>query len=305
MFRKTVVVILAVCIVALSGCSLVTAPAGDSVIATSFYPVYIFTLNLVDGIDGVTVMCMAEQSVGCLHDYTITAKDARIIDDADVLVINGAGMELFVEDIYTSAENLTVIDSSEGVELLCGDSHEGHDHHDHEGHSHEYNSHIWMSVGNAKVQVTNIKNGLIEKFPQFKEKIESNYDDYMMRLDALAEDIDEVSQYVNDKPVMTFHDAYAYLAEDMGFHVVSTVESGEGGEPSAMELASLSDEINEHGVKALFIEPDYSGSAAEILFRETGVEIYTLNPVIKGDAVKTAYEDIMRKNIESIVEAVK
>ena len=302
MFRKTIAVILAVCILAMAGCSQTAAPEADNVIAASFYPVYIFTLNLVDGIDGVAVMCMAEQSVGCLHDYTITAKDAKIIDDADVLVINGAGMELFVEDIYSSAENLAVIDSSEGITLLCGESDEGHDH---EGHSHEYNSHVWMSVGNVKIQVTNIKNGLVEKFPQYKEKIESNYDDYMMRLDALAEDINDASQYVSDKPVMTFHDAYAYLAEDMGFHVVGTVESGEGGEPSAMELASLTDEINDHGVNALFIEPDYSGSAAEILSRETGVGVYTLNPVIKGDAVKTAYEDIMRENIESIVEAVK
>lgn len=304
MFRKTVAVILVACIVAMSGCSQTAAPAGENIIAASFYPVYIFTLNLVNGIEDVTVECMAEQAVGCLHDYTITAKDAKIINDATVLVINGAGMELFAEDIYDSADGLTVIDSSEGVTLLCGDSHADHDH-EHGDHSHEQNSHIWMSVDNAVIQVTNIKNGLIEKFPQYKEQIESNYTDYISRLDLLAQEIDEASQYVTEKPVMTFHDAYAYLAEDMGFHIAGTVESGEGGEPSALELAQLSDEITEHNVKALFIEPHYSGSAAEILSRETGVSVYTLNPVIKGDAVLTAYEDIMRDNIESIVEAVR
>lgn len=304
MFRKTVAIILIACIVALSGCSQTAAPADENIIAASFYPVYIFTLNLVNGIEGLTVKCMAEQSVGCLHDYTITAKDAKIIDDAAVLVINGAGMELFAEDIYNSADGLSVIDSSEGIELICGDSHGEHDH-DHGDHSHEGNSHIWMSVDNAKIQVTNIKDGLVEKFPQYKEQIESNYNDYISRLELLMQEIEDASRYVSEKPVMTFHDAYAYLAEDMGFHVAGTVESGEGGEPSAMELAQLSDEITEHNVKALFIEPDYSGSAAEILSRETGVGIYTLNPVIKGDAVLTAYEDIMRENIESIVEAVR
>ncbi len=302
MFRKTIVIVLAVCIVAMSGCSLTSAPEGN-VIAASFYPVYIFTLNLVDGIDDVTVMCLAEQNTGCLHDYTLTAKDARIIDDADVLVINGAGMELFAEDIYESAEDLTVIDSSVGVELLCSGSgsHEGHDH---EGHSHEENSHIWLSVENAKIQVGNIKDGLIRAYPQHKEQIEKNYSDYISRLDKLSEEIKTASQYVKDAPVMSFHDAYGYLAEDMGFHITDTVESGEGGEPSAKELAHLSDEIAEHNVKALFTEPDYTGSAAEIISRETGVKVYTLNPVTKGDAVKTAYEDIMRDNIKVIVEAV-
>ena len=303
MFRKAIVIVLAVSILAMSGCSLISVPEGN-VIATSFYPVYIFTLNLVDGIDDATVMCLAEQNTGCLHDYTITAKDARIIDDADVLVINGAGMELFVEDLYESHEELPIIDSSEGVELLCGESH-GHEAHDHEGHSHEQNSHIWMSVENAKIQVKNIKDGLIEVFPQYKEQIEKNYDAYIVRLEALSEDIAVASQQEKDVPVMTFHDAYSYLAGDMGFHITDTVESGEGGEPSARELAHLSDEINEHKVRALFIEPDYSGSAAEILSRETGVRVYTLNPVTKGDAELTAYEDIMRDNVKIILEAVK
>ena len=303
MFRKAIVIVLAVSILAMSGCSLISVPEGN-VIATSFYPVYIFTLNLVEGIDDATVMCLAEQNTGCLHDYTITAKDARIIDDADVLVINGAGMELFVEDLYESHEELPIIDSSEGVKLLCGESHD-HEAHDHEGHSHEQNSHIWMSVENAKIQVKNIKDGLIEVFPQYKEQIEKNYDAYIVRLGALSEDIAVASQQVKDVPVMTFHDAYSYLAGDMGFHITDTVESGEGGEPSARELAHLSDEINEHKVRALFIEPDYSGSAAEILSRETGVRVYTLNPVTKGDAELTAYEDIMRDNVKIILEAVK
>lgn len=301
MLRKSIVIVLVLCIVAMSGCSLISSLEGN-VIATSFYPVYIFTLNLVDGIDDATVMCLAEQNSGCLHDYTITAKDARIIDDADVLIINGAGMELFVEDLYESHKELVIIDSSEGVETFCGDSHEGHEH---EGHSHEQNAHIWMSVENAKKQVENIKNGLIREFPQYKEQIEKNYDSYIARLDSLSEDIAAASEQVKDVPVMTFHDAYSYLARDMGFHIVDTVESGEGGEPSARELAHLADEITEHSVKALFIEPDYSGSAAEILSRETGVSVYTLNPVTKGDAVLTAYEDIMRNNIKIIVEAVK
>ena len=65
------------------------------------------------------------------------------------------------------------------------------------------------------------------------------------------------------------------------------------------------DIIEKHNVNVLFIEPDYKGSSAEILSNETGARILTLNPVIKGDVSLTAYEDIMRENLETILKAVK
>ena len=70
-------------------------------------------------------------------------------------------------------------------------------------------------------------------------------------------------------------------------------------------MAALSSEISEHSVKAMFIEPNYEGSAASILSAETGVDVYTINPVLSGSDVKTAYEDIMRQNIKIILKAVK
>lgn len=298
-------VILIIALVILSGCSMQPQKSQDIVIAASFYPVYIFTLNLVEGIDGVEVMCMAEQNIGCLHDYTLTAKDAKIADDADVLVINGAGMELFIQDIYDTVGDISVIDSSEGIELICSGGHDHHHEGEHEGHSHEHNSHIWMSVDNAKVQVGNIKNGLVERYPQFADQIEANYSEYMLRLDELSQDIENASATVEDAHVMSFHDAYAYIANDLGFHIVGTVENGDGGEPSAKELAALTEKIRDHKVKALFVEPDNSGSAAEILSAETGVKVYTLNPVTSGNGTLTSYEDVMRSNINTILEAVR
>ena len=95
-------------------------------LVTSFYPVYIFTLNIVNGIDEFEVACMAEQNTGCLHDYQILSRDAKLIADADVFIINGAGMETFLEDVYMSNENLKIVDSSKGVTLIenCDEHHE-------------------------------------------------------------------------------------------------------------------------------------------------------------------------------------
>lgn len=296
----------------LSGCVPASTHNGKSnVIAASFYPVYIFTLNITHGVGDLSVECMAEQNVGCLHDYRLTAKDAKLLNDAEVLVTNGAGMESFVHDLSDTAENIYIIDSSQGIELLCDeDGHHAHeeDHDEAEqahNHNHSENAHIWMSVDNAKKQVSSIADGLATVYPQYKEDFFKNRDMYIERLDALQGEMVKASLQIKDKPVITFHNAYAYMAQDMGFHIVTTIESDHGGEPSAKRLAELSSAIKEQDVKALFTEPDYQGSAATILSDETGVEVYTLNPILKGESKETAYEDIMRHNIEIILKAVK
>ncbi len=309
--KKILAVAVGMAMLLLSGC--VPASTNDNksnIIATSFYPVYVFTLNITDGVEGLTVECMAEQNTGCLHDYTLTAKDAKLLNDADVLVINGAGMEGFVHDLSNTAGDIRIVDSSQGIELLCGaDGHSADEEHREEEHNHSHehseNAHIWMSVENAKKQVSSIADGLAQAYPQYKDKLLENRDMYLERLTALQGEMTEASSQIKDKSVITFHNAYDYLAQDMGFHIVATIESDHGGEPSAKELAELSVTIKEHGVKALFTEPNYQGSAATILSAETGVEVYTLNPVLDGEDTKTAYEDIMRENIEIILKAVK
>lgn len=309
-FKRILAVAVGVAVLLLSGCAPATTHSGKSkVIAASFYPVYIFTLNIIDGVDDLSVECMAEQNVGCLHDYTLTAKDAKLLNDADVLVTNGAGMEAFVQDLSETAENIYIIDSSQGIATLCDEhSHETeeseHDEAEH-SHQHEENAHLWMSVGNAKSQVANIAEGLARVYPEYKDQLFRNRDLYVERLTLLQGEIENASEQVKDKPVVAFHNAYAYLAQDMGFHIAETIESDHGGEPSAKRLAELSAHIEEQSVRALFIEPNYQGSAAAILSAETGVEIYTLNPILNGADSLTAYEDIMSENIEIILKAVK
>ena len=300
--KKILCVFLVLCVLFLNACT-GDAPQQKSkiTVATSFYPVYIFTLNLLNGIDEIEVACMAEQSVGCLHDYTLTAKDSKLLSDAKVLVINGAGMEGFIQDALQSVENLKVIDSSDNIELICTEEH----HHEEEHNHHHENSHIWLSVGNAKKQVENIKNGLVKEFPAYRETIEENYSDYIKRLSTLETERETVLSVAKELEVISFHGAFEYLAEDLGIHISATIESDEGYEPSAKELAGISDKMKNDNIKALFVAPDYSGSSAEILGRETNAEIYVLNPIISGEEKLTAYEDTMNENYKIILKAVK
>ncbi len=302
--KKVTVFILVAALLLLTGCGARGERQSDEkTVAASFYPVYIFTLNLLDGIDGVKVECMAEQTVGCLHDYNLLAGDVRLLSDADAFVINGAGMEMFITDVYRNVEGLQIIDSSTGIELLCGGC-EHEEHEEHEGHDHENNAHIWLSVKNALKQVENIKNGLIEIFPEYESRITENYENYSARLNALYGELKAAAASLEGVSVISFHEAYVYMADELGLTILDSIESDEGGEPSAKELAALCDEIKEHNVKALFTEPQYNGSAAEILAAETGAKIFVLNPVVSGESELTAYEDIMKENIETIKKAV-
>lgn len=272
-------------------------------LVASFYPIYIFTLNIVDGIDEIQVQCMAEQNIGCLHDYQLLSRDAKLISDADAFIVNGAGMEAFLEDVYRSVENLNVIDSSVNVELLenCDEHHEKHNHSgEHHDHNHSVNSHIWMSPENAKKQVSNIAEKLIELYPQYEEQINKNKADYILRIENLQTRLKESTKELQNKNIITFHESYDYLADEFSLNIVATVESHEGGEPSAKGLAELTEVIEKYNVSYLFVEPGYKGSAAEILKNETGVEICVLNPVLTGDGSLTSYEDIMEKNLKAV-----
>lgn len=304
--KKLICVLLAVVII-VAGCCSCGAPLHKEngyVLVASFYPIYIFTANLVDGIDDFRVESLAQQNVGCLHDYSLTAKDVKLLDDADLFVMNGAGMETFMEDVFEGVDGLKVVDSSEGIEVLCNHKHhEGAEESSH--HHHGENSHIWLSVKNAKKQIENIKNGIIENFPQYEDEINENFEKYLLRLAELEKARDEFSEQVKGKKAVSFHGAYEYLAAETGFVISETIETDDGGEPSAKELAELSELIKNEKIKALLTEPEYEGSAAEILARETGAEIYELNPVISGDRSLTAYEDTMKKNYETILKAVK
>ena len=86
--------------------------ASAETVVTSFYPVWLMALNLTEGIDGITVANLAEPATGCLHDYTLQNSDMVTLSKADVLLINGAGMEAFLPVVTGAYPDLPVVDAS-------------------------------------------------------------------------------------------------------------------------------------------------------------------------------------------------
>lgn len=285
-----------------SGCAAQTD--GQKVIVTSFYPMYILTQNVAAGIDGVTVQNMAEQNVGCLHDYQLQTRDMVTLEGADALVINGGGMEQFMDKVMTLREDLPVINASEGIEMLPSVSE--HDHDDHDDHDHEgevMNAHVWLDPSLAMVQVRNIAEGLANADPDHADAYRSNAEAYILKLEQLKADIAEQLAPYAGREIITFHEAFTYFAEAFGLHVAGVIATEPGEEPSTRDIADTCDLVNTLGIRTLFVEPQYPQKAAQTIARETGASIYTLDPCVSGDGSMESYENIMRENARVLTEA--
>lgn len=276
-------------------------------ILTSFYPMYLLTANVAGGIDGVEVENMAEQNVGCLHDYALRTGDMRLISSADVVVINGAGMESFVDRVIGDMGK-PVIDASAGIELIGDDGHDEdeHDDDDHDGHDHgDVNAHIWMSPRQAILQVENIAAGLIEADPAHAQSYRANAERYKERLRALDAEVSALLEGAAGARIVTSHPAFEYLARDYGIEIVASLGQEPGEMPRTREMAELVDTVREMGISALFVEKAYAEKAAWVLARETGIAIYTLDSLTSGELSAEAYETGILADARTLKEALE
>ena len=263
-------------------------------IVTSFYPMYLATINITDGVNGVEVYNMTKPQTGCLHDYQLMTEDVKTLEKADAFVINGAGMEDFMDKVTEQQKKLKVIDASRGIELI----------HDDEGD----NPHVWLSVTDAIQQVRNIADQLKEADPAHADAYEKNAAAYIEKLTALKSEMHAALDNVPHKDIVTFHEAFPYFAKEFNLNIIGVVEREPGTEPTPTELQETIEQVNALPSKVLFTEPQYSPAAAETIARETGAKIYTLDPVVTGEATpaaKNAYIDMMKANMKVLQEALQ
>ena len=286
------------------GCSPKAEPAQ---VAATTLPVYEFTARLCQGTP-VTVTRLVTEEVSCLHDYSLNVKQVKAAEAAEVIVISGAGLEEFLDDLLTGRN---VIDASTGIDLLCPEEthahdHEGeeaHDHHSHEedGHHHDQDPHIWLSPVNARKMAENICLGLIHQYPAYRDTFRENLAELEEKLVALQNYGDEALSGLTCREIITFHDGFAYFADSFDLTILEAVEEESGSEASAKELIHLIEEVDHHGLPAIFTEKSGSVSAASIIARETGCGSYQLDMAMAGDS----YFDAMYHNIDTLKEALE
>ena len=290
-------------------------------IVTSFYPMYIATLNIVDGVQEVEVSNLTENQTGCVHDYQLTTEDMRCINQADIAVINGGDMEIFLEDVLSSRPEIKVIRASEGLQLLEGHSHtheeeehEDEDHedsheevheevHEEEEHKHEHggvNGHVWMNMNLYQEQIATIALRLSEYDPEHALIYQANAERYLEDIKALQLEYKQLEELTRGQEIIIFHDAFAYFAQQYGMEVVHIVNTDSESALSAGEIAGVIDEIRLHHVQYLFSEEQYQPEIANRIATETNAKVYVLNSLVTGKDDKDSYLNGMRQNLEEL-----
>ncbi len=289
---KKLLAVLCACCLVLSA-AFPAAAEGKNVVV-SFYPLHIFTMNVIGDIPGISLSRLSSNQTGCLHDYQLVTGDMVTLSNADLFLINGAGMEGFLETAAEAFPELRTVSCSEGIDLIKND----------EGAETEYNAHVWLDPGNAIIMVKNIRDALIDLAPEYRERLEENADNYILRLQALDEKLEAGLKPLEKRDIVTFHEAFPYFARAYGLNVVAviTLEPDEGISPRM--LAELIEKVSAAGCPPLFTEPQYQSDAALAVSAETGAPVRELDPAVTGPLEYDAYEIIMLKNLEVLVEAL-
>jgi zinc transport system substrate-binding protein len=268
----------------------------------SFYPLYVMMLNIADGVQGIEVVNMLENHGGCLHGFQLRPQDLKNIEKSSAFIINGAGMEPFLERIMEQYPEIEMIDSSEGINLLPCSS--NRDDLNKDPHNHEYNPHIWLSIENHIKQVHNISEKLAHADTANADYYLKNASFYIEKLNNLKEEIHKKLDNLPNKNIVTFHDAFAYFVDEFGLKTVGFVSSDPHNQPSALEISGIIEIIKRYDVKAIFTEPQYPEDIVKTLSEQTGCKIYVLDSGVSGTEDKDSYINIMRKNAEILAEAL-
>ena len=291
--KKLSVLILIVLLLVTSSCS--SHMDFYEIVATTL-PVYEFT-TIISKDTPLTVGRLVTENVSCLHDYTLQVSQMRLIENADVIIISGAGLEEFMSDALSSAQ--MIIDCSSNTHIHEG----GHSHDDHEkehSHHHVQDPHIWLSPENAAIMAASICEGLKETYPQYGYIFENNLKTLLTNLNELESYGTQQLSDLTCRQLITFHDGFAYFAESFNLEIIKAVEEESGSEASAAEIIELIDLINNYNLPAVFTEKSGSDACAGIIRAETGVGVFTLDMAMAGDS----YFDAMYHNIDTIKEAL-
>ena len=292
--------------------------------------------------DKATVTCLIPKGQG-VHGFEPSPKDMNQVNEADLFIYNGAGLESFTDRFKETTEgDATFVEASEGIELLKGGHHHhhdedadhGHDHaaadhdhdhdaadHDHEHehdaaeHDHEHDAaehdhehegmdpHVWMSPENAKEMAENICEALSAKDPDNAAFYKANYEKLSEKFDALNDSFEKVLSKAKYKDIVVSHEAYGYLAKEFGLNQIPIEGINSESEPDPKAMKTIVDEMKAKGIKTVFTEPHEDDKIAQTIASEAGAQVKELDPM-EYESDKNYFER-MESNLKTLESALQ
>ncbi|MDB8790275.1 zinc ABC transporter substrate-binding protein [Romboutsia sp. 1001216sp1] len=268
---------------------------------TTVFPIYDFTRNI--GKDKININYVVPPGVEP-HDYEITPKLMKDIQNADLLIKNGLGLDSFADKIK-SENKLQIVDASEGIKPLTYDEEQNHEKENHESHNHgQYDPHVWLNVDLAMKECENIKNALIKADEKNKDYYEKNYNEYIEKLKKLKSDYDENLKDKKNKSIIVSHGAYGYLCDEYKINQISITGISPNQEPSLSKISEIANYAKKNNIKYILFDGLVNPNVAKTIADEANIKttvLYSIDNISKKDFDNNKdYISLMNKNLETL-----
>ncbi len=263
-------------------------------VLVTFYPLYQFTKAI--GKEKADVSIIIPSGIEP-HDWEPTIQDIQKMKDADMIIINGAGLEPWITKVASVNPNVMIVDTSNGIPLLQEDSN-GFD------KTAKKDPHIWLDPVLAKKQVQNIVDNLIKLDPQNANYYQQNANDYKAKLDVLDSKIKTNLSVCYKKDFLAFHDAFSYFSKEYGIHQHTIVVGLDPEtEPTAPTLQQVTEDAQNLGLNVVFTEEAVNPRVSQVIADEIHGKVLILSPLEVTDT-NIDYITKMEQNLSNLKEAL-
>ena len=250
----------------------------------SIYPIYDFAKKIAGDKADIYNMTSAGSEP---HDFEITSKDMANLTKANLFIYNGGGMEHWVDTVKDSIKDIKYIEASLGIP------------------NDELDPHFWLSPIKAKKEMENIKNAFIEIDSDNADYYNSNYNVYAARLNDLDNTFRNYLSNIKNTNLVVTHPAFGHFCKEYSLNQVAIAR--DEADPKAMSETITF--IKNNNVEAIFYEDFSSSKLVDSIAKETGVKIYTLNPIesLSEEYINSGedYFSVMEKNFEALTNGLK
>lgn len=318
MKKRVKAIILAVCLAVVCACGFSACNGdyddGEITVVTTVFPLYDWTSELLDGVDGVGVEWLLDSGVD-VHSYQPTVDDMVKIKNADLFLFVGGESEAWVDDVLEgnrTTRKLGMLDLLGDLTIKEGHLGSNHEHEEGEDHDHAVDEHAWLSVRRAKMTCKGIANRLADLIPSQADKINANYEAYMDKLDALDQKYDSELGKISNKTVV-FGDRFpfAYLFSDYGIAWDAAFSGCSAESEASFEtIARLASSLDEHGLNFVLKIDGSTHKIAESVIaasKNKDAQTLTLNSlqsVKRSDLGKVSYLSVMESNLTVLLTAM-
>jgi zinc/manganese transport system substrate-binding protein len=237
------------------------------------------------------------------HVYSPSPVDAKKLHDAQVVVVNGLGLEGWMTRlVQASGTKAATVIATKGITPRKMED-------EHKPGRMITDPHAWQSIANAKVYVANIRDGLIKADPAGKDAYEANAKTYTAKLDDVEKEVKAAIATIpaDHRRIITTHDAFGYFGDAYGMAFVAPEGVSTESEPSAKDVAKIIQQIRAQKIPAVFLENVSDPRMMEQIAKESGAKI---GGTLFSDALSDAngpaatYVDMMRNNIRQFTAAL-